>query len=114
MKRWFKTLVHGLVAGQVLLSAPVVNAMNPVSHPSGGMEMPCTDPVPTADRDSCPCCEDGTSSMAACLSACTAMAAVVSSLRIPAVMKSATFLFDDALVHLAHASDPPLKPPPIV
>ena len=113
-KRLIRPLVCLLVAGQLLLSAPMVPAMAPASG-SDPAEMPCADSMPrAADTDSCPCCPDGVSDLAACLSACAASVGSISSLVVPVVSMTAVPTVAAAIVHVATAADPPLKPPPIV
>lgn len=112
-RRFFRTLIHVLVAGQVLLSAPVVAAI-PAGNATAA-EMPCADSMPQSpDRTPCPCCPDQTSGVAACLSGCAGAAATISihflkpitSVSMPAPAAPA--------VRLVLLADPPLKPPPIV
>jgi hypothetical protein len=103
-----------LVAGQLLLSAPIVTAMAQSTNGSAA-EMPCADSMQKADDSKpCPCCPDGTASMAACLSACTATGAAppTLSIQVSQVITMPTIAGDFS--YLAELADPPLKPPPIV
>jgi hypothetical protein len=113
-RRRIRSLIYVLVAGQLLLSAPIVTAMAPSTSGSAA-EMPCADSMQNADDSKpCPCCPDGTASMAACLSACTATAATppTFSIQVSQVITMPTIAGD--FVYLAELADPPLKPPPIV
>ena len=113
-RRWLNSLIYVLVLGQMLLSAPMVSALGGAIGGTGA-EMPCADSMPQApDRDSCPCCPDGNLGATACLTSCTAMLAAISAVDFPLSAPEATLLPDEPLVHLARASEPPLKPPPIV
>ena len=114
MRRWLKPLIYTLVLGQVLLSAPMVNAMSGATG-SDHAEMACADSMPhAADSGSCPCCPEGDLGTAACLSSCAATLAAVSTIEFSSVAPDAAALPDAPLVHVAQVSDPPLKPPPIV
>jgi len=109
-----RSLIYVLVAGQLLLSAPIVTAMAP-STSGGAAEMPCADSMQKADDSKpCPCCPDGTASMSACLSVCTATAAAppALSIQVSQVITMPTIAGDFS--YLAELADPPLKPPPIV
>jgi len=111
-RSFIRRVIYCLVAGQALLSAPMVNAMTG-GAPAAGHEMPCADSMSAADADRCPCCPDGDRGVAACLTSCTAMVAPMATLVIPAVVKTTVFPSSEAQVPRARASDPPLKPPPI-
>ncbi len=112
-RRLFRTLIYVLVTAQIFLSAPVVSAMAGAATPSPS-EMPCADSMPHAsDADACPCCAEGDLGTAGCLSACTASVGAISTFELPAVSLAATPLPALPSVHIARASDPPLKPPPI-
>ena len=109
-----RSLIYVLVAGQLLLSAPIVTAMAPSTSGSAA-EMPCADSMRKSDDSKpCPCCPDGTASMAACLSACAATAATppTLSIQVSQVITMPTIAGDFS--YLAELADPPLKPPPIV
>jgi len=113
-RRLARPLIYVLVAAQLLLSAPVVTALSP-STSDGATEMPCADSMPKADDSKpCPCCPDGTTSMAGCLSACTASAAMPPTLSIHVSSVAAMPVIVAATSNLADLADPPLKPPPIV
>jgi hypothetical protein len=112
-RRFIRTLIYVLVAGQVLLSAPIASAIGN-SASAATTEMPCADSMPQADESNpCPCCPEGTSGVAACLSACTASVAALPTIAVqpqptPAVPAPAL-----AFLPAADLSEPPLKPPPI-
>ena len=114
-RRFIRTLVYVLVAGQVLLSAPIASAMGQGTGTGvASSEMPCADSMPqTDDSKPCPCCPDGTSSVAACLSACTASVAVLPTLVVHAVKTAALPSPVATFPQIADLADPPLKPPPI-
>lgn len=113
-RRLIRMLIYALVAGQMLLSAPIASAMSSGAS-AGTAEMPCAESMPqTDDSKPCPCCPDGTASVAACLSACAASVAALPApaphiVRMVALPASVT-----ALPKFADLADPPLKPPPIV
>ena len=111
-----RTLIYVLVAGQVLLSAPIASAMGQGAGTGVvAAEMPCADSMPHAnDSKPCPCCPDGTSNMAACLSACTASAAALPAPAVQAVKAVDLQSPVVAFPRIADLADPPLKPPPIV
>ena len=111
--RFIRTLIYVLVTGQALLSAPIVSAMG--NAPSAGAaEMPCADSMPQMDDSKpCPCCPDGTSSMAACLSACAASVAPPPTPAAQAVRAVALPSPVAVFPQIADLADPPLKPPPI-
>jgi len=112
-RRLFRSLIYVLVAGQLLLSAPMVSAMS-AGQSAASSERPCADSMHHArDSHPCPCCPDQGKGDAACLSACTASVAATSSLQLPAVSTTHLPPPDDVAVHTARASDPPLDPPPI-
>ena len=113
-RRIARPLVHVLVAAQLLLSAPVVTAMAPVAS-THSADMPCADSMPKADDSKpCPCCPEGTISMAGCLSACTAVTAVPPTLSIQVSNAAAMHAIVPASSPFADRADPPLNPPPIV
>jgi hypothetical protein len=113
-RRFFRALVHLLIAGQLLLSAPIVPAMSGASA-MGSSGVHCADSMPDpAAADACPCCPEGETSTAACLSACAASVGAISTLELPTVSLTAAPVPLFPFVHVARAVDPPLKPPPIV
>lgn len=111
--RLCRPLVYVLVAAQLLLSAPVVNAFA-ASEPARAMSAACAAgmQVPgTADK--CACCPDGVS-MSACLATCSAAAAIATTVRAMTVSIVAGVIADKPVATLVSLADPPLKPPPIV
>ena len=107
-------LVVLLVVGQVLLSAPVTAAIASTGS-SAASEMPCADSMPQTDHSKpCPCCPDGTTGAAACLSACTGSVAALSTLTVQLIRVAAQAPISVATIPAARIADPPLKPPPIV
>lgn len=113
-RRFVRGLIYMLVAGQVLLSAPIVEAATSVPS-AASVAMPCADSMPAAEHEKpCPCCPDGARNVATCLSACAAAVGDVATLlsfSIPTPVQSvATPVAQGAI----GATDPPLKPPPIV
>lgn len=112
--RRVRSLIYVLVAGQLLLSAPIVTAMAPSTSGSAA-EMPCADSMQKSDDSKpCPCCPDGTASMAACLSACTAAAATPPALSVQVSQVITMPAIAGDFSYLAELANPPLKPPPIV
>ena len=111
-RRYFRPLVYVLVAAQLLLSAPVVSAA--AAQPSGVAEMPCADSMPEAERSHpCPCCPEGVTTMAACLSACVVTAAAPEITIARAQTSPAVPIATTVFENLTELADPPLKPPPI-
>jgi hypothetical protein len=90
-------LVQMLVVAQLLSAAPLVSAM------------PCAE----MHQDECPCCPEGTDSVAACLAACAAAVGITPTLHFAlsrAVTPRASL---PIVVSLSRDFDPPTKPPPI-
>jgi hypothetical protein len=113
MSRRFRTLIHVLVAAQILLSAPVW-AVTFDSAATSSANMPCADSMPASAGDECcPCCPDGVGSVAGCLSACLAMLGAIPTAMMPIAAAESTDAITALAVSLAHAAEPPLKPPPI-
>jgi hypothetical protein len=111
--RLLRPLVYILVAAQLLLSAPVVNAFA-ANEPASAMTAPCAGEMPAPDDGGkCPCCPDGVS-MSACLAICTAAAAVIPTGQVTTVSVVASVIADVPVTALVSLSDPPLKPPPII
>lgn len=111
-RRFIRTLIYVLVAGL----APIASAMG--QGAGAGVvaaEMPCADSMPHSnDSKPCPCCPDGTSNMAACLSACTASAAALPASAVQVVRAIEQPSPVAAFPQISDLADPPLKPPPIV
>jgi hypothetical protein len=113
-RRLIRSLVYLLVLGQVLLSAPAVAALGSLGS-SAASEMPCADSMPQTDYSKpCPCCPDGTASVAACLSGCTGSVAALSNFTVRLIRVAAPAPASVATLPTAQIADPPLKPPPIV
>ena len=113
-RRLLRSLVYLLVLGQVLLSAPVTTVLASTGS-SAVAEMPCADSMPQTDHSKpCPCCPDGTTGVAACMSACTGSVAALSTLTVQLIRVAAQAPVSVTTVPAAHVADPPLKPPPIV
>jgi hypothetical protein len=113
-RRRVRSLIYVLVAGQLLLSAPIVTAMAPSTSGSAA-QMPCADSMPKADEPKpCPCCPDGTTHMAGCLSACTISAAVPAALSIHVAQVVTLTVVVAGSTSRAELADPPPNPPPIV
>jgi hypothetical protein len=113
-RRFLKSLIPVLVAVQILFSAPLVTAAPAASE--AALEMPCHGMDMNAgsgDSDHCPCCPDGVSTTAGCLSACGATAAGLPRLTLALAKTDAVELPQPVLIPLTVAADPPLKPPPI-
>jgi len=113
VKRRLRPLIYLLVAAQLLLSAPVVNALAAVPA-SDAETMECAGHMSaTQHADGCPCCPDGAGTHASCLAACTAHVGAMPSLLLPEIANT-TAAPVTRLVDTAGAiDDPPLKPPPI-
>lgn len=113
-RSFIRALIYVLVAGQVLLSAPIASAMGSAAS-VGAAEMPCADSMPQSDDSKpCPCCPDGTSSIAACLSACVASMAAQSVSAAQIIRMAAQPAPGASYRQIADLAEPPLKPPPIV
>lgn len=113
-RRFIRTLIYVLVAGQVMLSAPLASAMGDDTS-AVAAEMPCADSTPqTDDSKPCPCCPDGTVGAAACLSACTAFVAGLPVLTVQILHAPALQAAMPVALPVADFAEPPLKPPPIV
>jgi hypothetical protein len=113
-RRLLRSLVYLLVLGQVLLSAPVTAALATTGS-AAATEMPCADSMPQTDPSKpCPCCPDGTTGVAACLSACMGSVAELSTLTVQPIRAAAQAPVSVATMPAARVADPPLKPPPIV
>lgn len=111
-RRFFRTLIYVLVTGQLLLSAPMASAMG--KGADAAAQIPCADSMPQSDDSKpCPCCPQGTSSIAACLSACAASVAALPGLAVSVVRAVALPSPVAAFPQIADLADPPLKPPPI-
>jgi hypothetical protein len=104
VKRWHRILVQVLVVAQLLSAAPFASALSAPSH---------GDAVPCADTHDCPCCPDGTGSVAACLSACVAAVGITPSFSLSLARAETPRATLPVVVALTRLSDPPTKPPPI-
>jgi len=113
VKRRLRPLIYLLVAAQLLLSAPVVNAL--ASAPaSKAAPMECDGHMSaTSHADGCPCCPDGAGTDASCLSACTASVGALPVLILPQVTGTMPAPVTTEIVNAGALDDPPLKPPPI-
>jgi transcriptional regulator of nitric oxide reductase len=112
-RRLFRSLIYALVAAQVFLSAPIASALGNGAT-AVTAEMPCTDPMPqSGDSKPCACCPDGTSSIAACLSACTASVGALPASAIQIVSTVVSLPPAAVFPPIADLAHPPLKPPPI-
>ena len=112
-RRFVRTLIYVLVAGQALLSAPLSAGTGEHHSSSAAAEMPCADSMPqSGDSKPCPCCP-GMSGMTACLSACTGAAAALPAISVGIAPLTALPLRELAFARLADLSEPPLNPPPI-
>jgi hypothetical protein len=113
VKSRLRPLVYLLVAAQLLLSAPVVNALASGSAGSAAA-MECQGhESATSHADGCPCCPDGVGTHAACLAACTANVGAPPALILPQAMGSMPAPATTMIVKTGSLGDPPLKPPPI-
>ena len=117
-RRILRKLVYVLVAGQLLLSAPVVDAATFVAtstSTAAADAMPCGHEMPAPDHGKpCPCCPDGVTGMAACLSACVAMVGALSPDSQVPFLESGGAVVALAPHGALGAAEPPLDPPPIV
>lgn len=108
-----RPLIYLLVAAQLLLSAPVVNALAS-AHASKAAPMECAGHMSAAQHaDGCPCCPDGTGTVASCLAACTANVGAPPALVLPVITGSAAAPLTTEIVNTGALDDPPLNPPPI-
>lgn len=123
-RRFFRILVHVLVAAQVLLGAPVVNAFvdeapaaahagDSSGHAAGNSH--CADMMADdSEPASCPCCPDGSTDMTSCFSHCLGTAAAMHSLAFMSATHDSVAPASPVSIHPAALAEPPLKPPPIV
>jgi hypothetical protein len=110
-RRHFRRIALALVAAQVLLSAPVGSALASIATADSAH---CAGMMPAGDHsESCPCCPEGETGMAACLSACLASAGAIPSLVLPQSRSTLLPAVPLPPVHRADLADPPLNPPPI-
>ena len=113
VKRPLRPVLWLLVIAQLLLSAPVVNAMAAL-HPAGSAATDCaTGMADTRHARECPCCPDGVGTLASCLASCSATVGALPSFELPrsspqVAAPASTIAVNDSIV-----DDPPLKPPPI-
>jgi hypothetical protein len=108
VRRILKPLVALVVALQLLVTLPAL-----AMAAGQGAEPACAGMAEAAHTDDCPCCPEGTTSMADCLASC--LLAAVASVHLastsaapahsPPVRPSPSIY--------SSAADPPLKPPPI-
>ena len=111
VNRRLRPLIYLLVAAQLLLSAPVVNAMAAFAS-SHTASAPCSGDMPT-HRDDCPCCPDGAASMATCLSACTPLVGALPVIDVVPARQIDGAPATTVAANIGGVDDPPLKPPPI-
>jgi hypothetical protein len=67
----------------------------------------------SAQDDSCPCCPDGESGVADCLSACTASLGAIVEFSFVYPCSGPARVTQAAIFQRIQAAEPPLKPPPI-
>jgi hypothetical protein len=107
-------LVHVLVAAQVLLSTPVMDA--PAASPAPtAAETHCGDGMPMApDGENCPCCPEGVVDAASCFSHCLVAPGPVHAISFFARTQVYASPAEAPGIRRQALSDPPIKPPPIV
>ncbi len=111
-RRFSTILVHVLLAAQLLLGAPAVDAL--VDAAPAAASAHCADMAPDAGAsDPCPCCPDSTD-MSSCLSSCLGTPGAMHAMVIAPLRRMTARPSPEMLVHLTARTDPPLKPPPIV
>jgi hypothetical protein len=104
-------VIHLLAATQLLLCAPMVNALDLMAQ---GAAMPCMEQMGEASEDSdCPCCLDGAQSLAGCLSVCLAAAAIAPTVVISSAPVRHIESREIPATRVTRLGEPPLKPPPI-
>jgi hypothetical protein len=115
-RRFVRILVHVLIAAQVLLGAPVVNAyVGAVAASSQAGDTHCADMAPDeGDAAPCPCCPEGITDMTSCFTSCLATPAAVHSFAFVPASREFAAADSAATLHTAALAEPPLKPPPIV
>jgi hypothetical protein len=111
VKRRLRPVILLLVAAQLLLSAPVVNAMAAFASAHTAVA-PCAGDMPT-HRGDCPCCPDGVATMATCLAACTPLVGALPVIAVAPASHSDSAPIVAIAANLGGVDDPPLKPPPI-
>jgi hypothetical protein len=109
VKRFIRPLLYVLIAAQLLLSAPVVSALTAAP---GSSAMPCAGMM-IGETEPCPCCPEGSESMAQCLSACTAAFGIVAAHSGVAPAAASSSASAPLFAPLAVFAEPPIKPPPI-
>lgn len=116
VNRHVRPLVFVLVLAQLLLSAPIVNAMaGAATHasPACASHVPGRGHLGSGHHDTCPCCPDGVMTDAGCLAACTAGAAPLQSVPSARVVEAVIAPNQRVVTLFVGFSEPPLKPPPI-
>ena len=106
-----RPVIHLIVAAQLLLSAPMANALDWLAQGDG---VPCMEQMATAsDGSGCPCCPDGSQSLAGCLTACLASAAIAPTILASTVPAGHIEIRRTPITEVIRSGEPPLKPPPI-
>jgi hypothetical protein len=111
-RRTVSRMVFALVAAQFLCAPSAVQALAAITAAHSD-NAHCAEVMSPGDSDACPCCEDGSQSVAACLSNCTATTGAVPTFEIPATRATPSRVPARPLGCLAALADPPLNPPPI-
>lgn len=108
LRRW----IYALVAAQIFMSVPMASAFASIA--SAGQDNHCAEMQhPGGQADQCPCCPEGASGTAACLSACTASLGAVTVFTFTSPPTVHARVAPVLQSHIAQAAEPPLKPPPI-
>jgi hypothetical protein len=110
-RRFRRPVVHLLVAAQLLLSAPMANAFDLLAQ---GEAVPCMERMAAvSDGPDCPCCPDGSQSLAGCLSTCLAAAAITPTILASTALSGHPETCRTQVTAAFRSAEPPLKPPPI-
>jgi hypothetical protein len=106
-----RPVIYLMVAAQLLLSAPMANAFDRLAQGDG---LPCMEQMAAAtDGSDCPCCPDGSQSLAGCLSACLTSAAVAPTILASASPAEYIEIRGTDITEVIRSGEAPLKPPPI-
>jgi hypothetical protein len=94
-----------------LLSAPMASAFDWLAQGNGA---PCMEQMAAAAEGSdCPCCPDGSHSLAGCLSVCVASTAPAPAVLFSIHPAEHIEIRGTGITEVTRSREPPLKPPPI-
>lgn len=109
-----RRLVYAVIAVQLLLSAPLASAAaENAGRTVASASLVVSEHSHGGEQDPCPCCPDGETGLAACLSACAATVAVLPSISFSMATPVTVPAVAATPVIYSPPTSPPLKPPPI-